>query len=124
VFEIPVDLVEPGTYKASLEKVEVLPSANPNYPGDFRKWHFLVDVRGSLTAITATSSMNNGPKTKTYKWLKALLRRELRSGERIESPVGQQVLVVIENNEKGYPSIVELLPIAEAPEQVLQGVPR
>lgn len=123
MFEIPAAAIMPGTYSGVLEKVEVMPSKNPAYPNDFRRWSFLIDIAGTLTPITATSSLNNGPKTKTYRWLSALLRRELRAGERIESPVGQRVLVVVANNSKGYAGVEDLLPLAE-PEQVVPGVPR
>lgn len=122
-FEIAGAKIAPGTYVGVLERVEKLPSVNPQYPGEFRKWHFLVDVNGSLQTITATTSLNTGPQSKAYAWLSALLRRELRAGESIPDPVGQRASIVIADNKKGYSSIQNLLPLNE-PEQVVAGIPR
>lgn len=122
-FEIAGAKIPAGVYTGVLEKVEVLPSINPQYPGEFRKWHFLVDVNGSLQPITATSSLNTGPQSKSYTWLSALLRRDLKAGESIPDPVGQRALITVADNKKGYSTIMSLAPIAE-PEQVVPGVPR
>ena len=122
-FDIPADDIAPGIYKGVLEKVEVLPSTDERYPGDFRKWHFLLDVEGTLTPITATSSLNNGPKTKTYRWLKALIRTDIKAGATVPSPVGQSAQIKVTRKPNGYAGVEDVLPLAE-PEQVVAGVPR
>lgn len=115
--------VPPGKYLAVLETVDELPSDNPAYPGTFRKWSFLANVGEELIPISATSSVNNGPQTKSYRWLKALLRRDLVSGETIPDPIGQQVMVVIGVNKAGYSTVLELEPL-EQPATISDGIPR
>ena len=112
--------IKPGRYKAVLEKVEIKTSGEF---GEFRKWSFLADVDGALVPISGVTSMANSPQSKGYAWLKALLRRDLKAGEKIDSPVGQNVTLVIELNKKNYPAIKDLEPL-EQPEQVEPGIPR
>ena len=120
-FEITAgaDSVKPGRYRAALTKVEIGQSTF----GDFRSWHFLVDVEGVATEVTGVTSLNTGPQSKAYAWLKALLRRDLKAGEKLEDPVGQNVTVVVELNKKGFATITDLEPLAE-PAQVEAGIPR
>ena len=122
-FDVSGAKIAPGIYQGMLEKVEVLPSPDPRYPGDFRKWHFLLNVGTELLPITATSSLNTGTRSKSYIWLSAILGRALRAGEHIDDPVGKRVMITVADNEKGYSTIMALAPFTE-PEQVVPGVPR
>jgi len=115
--------IPPGTYSGTLESVEVDSISSSFGTKDMRRWHFLIDVNGVLLPVSALSSLNTAPGSKSYQWLKAILRRELLSGEAIEDPVGQRMLVVVENNAKGYAKVVNVLPFTE-PEQLMAGVPR
>lgn len=123
-FEInaPAGLQVPdGTYPAILESVIEEPSGKF---GPQRKWTFLVEHDGEVTAHTELSSMNTSPKTKSYAWLTGLLGKAPQIGERFEDPTGTRVLLRIEKNpETGYMKVKEVLPFTE-PQQVLPGVPR
>lgn len=112
--------VAPGTYKGQLIRVE---AGIPTSFGNARKWYFLVDVNGSGEELTALTSENTGPQSKTYGWLTALLGRAPQAGETIEDPTGKTVLIQVEKNEKGFPKIVAVLPHVE-PQQVEAGIPR
>lgn len=122
-FDVSGVKIRPGIYEGTLESVKVEPSKDPRFPNDFRKWVFLLKVDGELTPLSATSSLNTGPRSKSYEWLSALLRRPLKAGEHIDDPVGQRVMITVADNEKGYSTIMALSAIAE-PEQVVPGVPR
>ena len=111
-----------GLYTATLEKVESTDEGGFDGKG-YRKWFFLVDVAGVLTPFTGLSSFNTGPGSKSREWLEALMRRELRIGEQIDTPVGQKVTIEIGRNNKGYGKIMALHPV-QTPEQVIPGVPR
>lgn len=120
-FEIPTGTpIEPGNYTAMLERVEVDPGGSF---GSFRKWHWIVDVNGEATPMTALTSENTGPQSKSYQWLTALLGRTPQAGEKIEDPTGKRVVLTIEKNAKGFPTVVLVAPFSE-PQQVLPGTPR
>jgi hypothetical protein len=108
-----------GTYLGTLEKVEV---GNSSF-GDYRKWSFLIDVNGTLTPITAVTSMNTGPQAKAYRWLSAILRKPLKAGETLDDPVGQKAMITVGENAKGFPTIIAVEPY-EDPTQVIPGIPR
>jgi hypothetical protein len=114
--------IAPGTYRASLEKVEL--SRTEKYGGsDFRKWHFLVDVDGKLVPISATTSVNTSTRTTSFKWLQAILGREIKAGETIDDPVGSQCLVVIVTKDNGFSKITDVLPL-QGVQEVVPGLPR
>lgn len=115
----PRDNIPPGTYTGVLTKVE---NDESEY-GTFNKWFFLVDVNGKAIEISAVTSTNTGPRSKAYKWLTALLRRPLQSGETIDDPIGQKAILTIGDNEKGFSTVQEVAPF-EGPAEVLPGVPR
>lgn len=112
--------IEPGTYKAQLTRVE---SGIPTSFGNARKWYFLADVNGEGEELTALTSENTGPQSKSYQWLTVLLGRAPSAGETIQDPTGKTVMVQVEKNDKGFPKIVALIPIVE-PVQVEAGIPR
>lgn len=108
-----------GTYSATLEKVE----PDQGQFGAMRKWHWLVDVNNKIESLSVITSANTGPQSKSYLWLTALLGRAPQAGEQIEDPTGTRVLLQIAKNQKGFPSVVAVLPYQE-PQQTLPGVPR
>ena len=119
-FEITkgVDIPE-GSYPATLERVE---SGKGNF-GDFRTWHWLVEVNGNIESLRQFTSANTGPNSQSYKQLTALIGRPPQAGETIEDPTGSRVILQIGKNEKGYPKVTEVLPFVE-PQQTIPGIPR
>ena len=114
--------IAPGTYKGQLESVEVKPTENFG-GGEYRQWNFLIEVDGKLLPVSATSSMNTGPRSKSYLWLTALLGRAPAAGETIEDPTGKTVLLTIGQKENGFPRIDGVSPFVE-PAATVPGVPR
>ena len=120
-FNIPEgSKIEPGSYTATLEKVEEFDSVQY---GKSRKWHWLVEVGDSVESLSTLSSANTGPQSKSYKYLAALLGREPSAGETLEDPTGKKVILQITKNAKGFPAVDAVLPFTE-PQQVMPGVPR
>ena len=109
-----------GTYPAILEKVEEY--KHDTY-GDGRKWHWLVEHDGKVDPLSSITSNNTGPASKVYKYLSALLGRELKAGEKIEDPTGSRCLLQITHNSKGFPKVEAVLPFVN-PQQTLEGIPR
>ena len=124
-FEIPTTVDIPdGSYVATLEKVE----ADKGNFGDFRKWSFIVhDVTTEEgkqdLPITALTSANTGPQSKSFQWLTALLGAPPKAGTKIESPTGSRCVVTITHNDKGFPKVETVGPFVD-PQQTLPGVPR
>jgi hypothetical protein len=108
-----------GTYKATLEAVD---EGESSY-GVYRKWHWLVDVNGTLEPLSVITSSNTGPQSKSYQWLKALLGRELKAGEEVEDPIGKMAVLQIAKNAKGFPTVLSVLPDVQ-PATVEAGIPR
>lgn len=119
-----------GSYPAVLEKVE----ADRGQFGDMRKWHWLIevpahkndqgeDVAAAVVPLTQLTSANTGPQSTSYKQLSALLKRDLKAGEKVEDPTGNAAIVVIAKNSKNYPKIVDVLPKVD-PQQTIEGLPR
>ena len=111
--------IEPGTYKASLAEVSI----KEGETGQYRLWDFLADVNGELVPVSATSSMNTGPKSKAYQWLTALIGKAPQAGETIEDPIGKMVLLTISRKDNGFPKI-DLLTAYVEPAQTKAGIPR
>jgi hypothetical protein len=102
-----------GTYKATLEKVEVAEGTFNGVTGPIRKWYFLCEVGQELLPISATSSMGTGPKTKTHEWLTAILGEAPKSGDTIEDPIGKIVLLTVshldwQGNPSQFPKVKQL----------------
>ena len=92
-----------GTYPATLKSIEVKPS---NEYGDFRAWDFEL-ANGSI--VGAGSSMSMNAKSKGGRWTIALLGRIPARGETVD-PIGQPCLVQVEEDAKGWPKVVAVLP--------------
>lgn len=93
-----------GEYQGKLDTIEVRPGVK--FEGDFRVWTFTLD-NGSQ--ISGTSSMGSGPKTKAYRWIRALLGRKPEQGERVRL-AGRPCTVVVEANDAGWPAVSDILP--------------
>ena len=123
----PAKVIEPGTYKAQLEKVEIRTggkfTSDINPDGNYRMWHWLIDVNGNLEAYSDTTSMFTGPKSESFKRLTALLGKAPVAGEQIETPTGKTVLLTLSVKENGFNKIEAVSPYVE-PQQALPGVPR
>ncbi len=110
--------VEPGTYPGLLQAVTIKNIVGfSGIAEDVREWQFQVSVNGDLKPLSAISSMNMGPQSKSYKWLTALLRRPLLAGEQLDDPIGANALLVVGDNKKGYSTILDVLPAPQTPQQ-------
>lgn len=109
-----------GTYTAILQSVESYTHATY---GEGRKWNWLVDVNDEIVPITSITSGNAGPQSKAYAYLKALLKRDLQAGEKVEEPTGKRVTLQIAVGANGFSKVEQVLPFDE-PQQTLPGVPR
>lgn len=113
--------VPAGNFPAVLEAVTItnIVSAFSPQGKDMREWHFLANVNGDMQPISGLTSMSTGPASNAYRWLAALLRRELKAGESIEDPIGQNCIVVVALNQKGYPAVKDVLPAASVEQTTL-----
>lgn len=101
--EVPeVQALDPGIYPAKVTKLETKTTDS----GTFRIWSF--DVGGET--ITASSSMMFGPKSKTYKWVTALIGRTPVPGEKLEVVGLSCQLHIIVDEDSGYNRVEAVLP--------------
>lgn len=120
MFEIPTTVeIDDGTYPAVVEAIEPIQTSF----GASRKWSFLVEHAGKIDSISTITSNNLGPRSKAYGFLSGILGRPLKAGEKVDDPTGTRVLVTIEHNEKGFPTVVAVAQYVD-PQQTLPGVPR
>ena len=112
--EVPqVQALEPGIYAATVTNLET----KTTDAGTFRIWSF--DVGGEK--VTASSSMMFGPKSKTYKWVTALIGRTPVPGEKLEVIGRSCQLHLIVDEDSGYNKVETVLPAsATAPRPVAQ----
>lgn len=122
MFQIPTTVeIADGRYPAVSEAVE----AGTGSFGPQRKWSFLVEHDGKIDSISTITSANLGPRSKAYQFLTGILGKAPKAGDAIEEGqvIGVRVLVDIEHNEKGFPTIAAVHPYV-APQQELPGIPR
>jgi hypothetical protein len=100
-----------GTYPAKLIEITTLTS---DAFGDFRRWDFKLE-NGS--GVNGASSMNTGRKSKAGKWIAALLGRSPEKGEAV-NVIGRACLVVVEEDNDGWPKVTNVLPPLAAPAPV------
>lgn len=101
--EVPeVQALDPGIYPATVTNLEVKTTDS----GTFRIWSF--DVGGEK--VTASSSMMFGPKSKTYKWVTALIGRTPVPGEKLEVIGRVCQLHLIVDEDSGYNKVETVLP--------------
>ena len=105
--EVPeVHSLPAGIYPAKVTNLEV----KTTDAGTFRIWSF--DVGGEK--VTASSSMMFGPKSKTYKWVSALIGRTPVPGEKLEVIGLPCQLHLIVDDDSGYNKVDTVLPPARA----------
>lgn len=105
--EVPeVRSLPAGIYDAKVTNLEV----KTTDAGTFRIWSF--DVGGEK--VTASSSMMFGPKSKTYKWVSALIGRTPVPGEKLEVIGLPCQLHLIVDEDSGYNKVDTVLPAARA----------
>lgn len=105
--EVPeVRSLPAGIYDAKVTNLEV----KTTDAGTFRIWSF--DVGGEK--VTASSSMMFGPKSKTYKWVSALIGRTPVPGEKLEVIGLPCQLHLIVDDDSGYNKVDTVLPAARA----------
>jgi hypothetical protein len=101
--------LEPDTYEAVLDKVELRESDN----GEFWRWTFTVtDMDGDDHTVGTNSSTVFSPKSKSFKYVEGLLGRPPRMGETIDFDdlVGTRCRVLIELSDDGYPNVERVFP--------------
>lgn len=127
MFKIPTTVDVPdGAYTAMLEDVE---EGDGSF-GKYRKWHFLVDVpagtegftEAAIVPLSALTSVNTGPQSKSYKWLSALLGESPKAGTEIASPNGKRAVVTVTHNDKNFPTISDVGPYVDPAK--IDGIPR
>jgi len=112
-----------GTYPGRLARVGV---AESNAWGEFRTWDFELD-NGST--VGGSSSMKTGSKSKTGRWITALLGRKPDKGENVtKAIIGRPCLVVVTENDDGWPQVADVLPpmsgsVAAAPGPATESAP-
>lgn len=86
MFEAKEVALEPGAYRARLVNVEEADGKNydTGEPEPYRRWTFEIIEEGfEGTELVASSSMSFGPNSKARKWVEALLKRKVESGEKL-----------------------------------------
>jgi hypothetical protein len=105
--EVPVvTSLDAGIYQARVTNLET----KTTDAGTFRIWSF--DVGGEK--ITASSSMMFGPKSKTYKWVTALIGRSPVPGEKLDVIGLPCQLHLIVDEDSGYNKVEAVLPASGA----------
>ena len=101
--EVPeVRSLPAGIYPARVSNLETKTTDS----GTFRIWSF--DVGGEK--VTASSSMMFGPKSKTYKWVSALIGRSPVPGEKLDVIGLPCQLHIIVDEDSGYNKVEGVLP--------------
>lgn len=105
--EVPeVQALDPGIYPANVTGLEVKTLDDGT---SFRIWSFAIkDELG--TKVTASSSMAFGSKSKTYKWVTALIGRTPIPGEKLEVVGLSCQLHLIVDEDSGYNRVEAVLP--------------
>lgn len=106
--------IEPGTYEVTLTDISeprtILPQTGPNAGKEvtLRDWTFALE---DGTEIRGSASTANGPKSKTYAWLTALLGGTpplVGQSYPKSQLVGRIALATITVDEGGWPKIANL----------------
>jgi len=101
--------VPPGTYRGVL--VEVREQERDGKK--FLTWSFEVRTREGGRTVRGYTSDRLGPRSKAYKWLTALLGREPREGEIVDTDdfLGQRCLILVAEREDGRAVVENVLPL-------------
>ena len=97
-----------GIYAAKVDRIEVMHSKA--FGSDFRAWTFTLD-NGS--EVSGSTSMNTGSKSKGGRWIKALLGKTPKQGDKVKL-VGLPCQVRVEQDAGGWPRVTDVLPAAAA----------
>ena len=107
--EVPiVKTKEPGIYPATVTGLETKTMDDGT---SFRIWSFVLQD-GESTKVSASSSMAFGTKSKTYKWVTALIGRTPVPGERLDVVGLPCQLHLIVDEDSGYNRVESVLPPA------------
>jgi len=106
-----------GEHPAKLDTIEVRPGVQ--FEGDFRVWTFTLD-RGA--SVSGSSSTATGSRSKSYRWIKALLGRKPEPKETVKL-TGLPCRVVVEHDAEGWPKVVDVLPAQSSPVSTGTDVP-
>ena len=97
-----------GLYPGVLDTIEVRPGVQ--FEGDFRIWTVKLD-NGST--VSGTSSTAGGSRSKSYRWIKALIGRKPVAGEKVKL-AGLPCTARVEHDAEGWPRLTEILPPSQS----------
>lgn len=105
--EVPeVHALDPGIYPATVTGLDIKTLDDGT---QFRIWSFIIKD-GEGTKVTASSSMAFGQKSKTYKWVTALIGRTPVPGEKLDVIGLPCQLHLIVDDDSGYNRVESVLP--------------
>lgn len=101
--------IKNGIYSAKFLGCEEGPEGNY---GPTARWNFEIQDEDTVVPLDALTGLKAGPRSKAGQFLAAIIGRQLEVGESIDPDtlIGKKVKVLIEQNEKGYPTISKLMP--------------
>lgn len=110
---------EDGVYPATWLSIEIVENPESQFDQkEYLRWKFHVYHNEEGSELTANSSMAFGPKAKGRKWMEAILRRPIETGEEIDpeehAPKDCQV-VIKKDPESGFVRINDVLPERKHP---------
>jgi hypothetical protein len=106
---MPAIDIEPGTYPATLVGVKQITIQVDGDDKTMFEWTFDLGEGLELSGLT---SLFTGPKSKTWKFLVALLGAENVKVDQDFDPadlIGKSALVTVEPNRNGYPRVTEVV---------------
>lgn len=116
----PVTQIEPGVYEVTLTEISeprtIFPQTGPNAGSEvtLRDWTFALE---DGTEIRGSASIANGPKSKTFAWLTALLGGQapvVGQAYPKSQLLGRMALATITVDEGGWPKISNLSALPKA----------
>jgi hypothetical protein len=107
-----------GIYPGKLDTIEQRPGIK--FEGDFRIWTVILD-NGST--VSGTSSTNAGSRSKSYRWIKALIGRTPVQGEKVKLQ-GLPCMARVEHDAEGWPRLTDILPPQSSPVSTGTGINR
>jgi len=97
-----------GLYPGILDTIEVRPGVQ--FEGDFRIWTVKLD-NGST--VSGTSSTATGSRSKSYRWIKALLGTTPTAGKSVKLS-GLPCTARVEHDAEGWPRLTDILPPSQS----------
>jgi hypothetical protein len=101
--------LERGEYPALFDGIQEKTSREGN---DYWLWDFTArKTTGELVPVSGATSTKVGPRAKSYRWFTGLLGHK-PNGETVDTDglIGTSCRIQVEENEAGYPNVVEVLP--------------